>query len=223
MTIDLTPKDDKISPLRELDWQDDDFAMEVVSGHIWDRDLHDIMDNLTLLNDRAGDTTYMPSMAEAGDRMIRIAIPADFINVIEAISEHVHNLEMTDGMRVSLLHGMSIYEFQIGNDIRKLTDDMFEAHVTRDSKKVRGLKLHVGVTYDKDDYQLRVDGRLFKLLKKWAAHSGMKSNYLAGLCVVKSFRTHQRIKGWYPYLDEITENMEYLLRLRLKAAKVDGV
>ena len=222
MTKDLTPKKDSdapLTPLQELDWTDDSFNMEIVSDRIYDRDINNIFDNLSLLNDRGGETIYYPSLAESGEHTIRMAIPPELMIVFEGISEKYHNTDFTDGLRIAMIHGMSIYEHKLGCEIEAMTDDAFTANVSRNHGATSKVKLSVGISYNHVDYSCRIDGRVYKLLKKWSAHASIKKEYMIGLWVLYSFRTHPKLNAWYPFMDDILEACEYPMRIRLNAVK----
>jgi hypothetical protein len=213
LTKDLTPKDNKESPLRELDWQDDDYAMEVVSGRIYDRDLPELLGNLALLNDRGGATTYMPSMAEAGEHNVRIALPGTIIHAMDIIADE-SGYELSDVARISLLHGMSMYEFKLGSELEKSYYSNAKKIKNQDKKQLSKIGMSVDFSYKFVYYQLRVDGRVYHLVQKWAAHAGLNKMNLLGMCILYSLRTHIELKGWFETIDEILKDGEMSVTLK---------
>ena len=216
MTKDLTPKDDKTSPLRELDWQDDDFAMEVVADRIFNRDLDAIFDNQVLLNDRGGETVYMPSMAEHGDHNIKIAIPPKLLLLLEQIALKYHDLELSDSTRISLVHGMSIYEYKFGAEIERLYFDNTEAHIHGDNESMMCHLFSANIDFKHVRYSCRLEHRVFQLLSKFAAHSGCGKQYMCGLWILYSLRTHPRMSSWITEIDPIINDFESAMKLRIK-------
>jgi hypothetical protein len=214
MTIDLTPKDDKTSPLRELDWQDDDYAMEVVSHKLHDKNIDEIFGNMRLMNQR-GDTFYSPSMAESGEHCIKVTIPSEYLLLIDQVARKYNDLDVTDAMRICLLHGMSIYEHKIGYDIEQLYDASVKEQASGSKVSVAVYNMKSCANIQGKRYSLKIEGRLFRLLNLWSSHSGCTMQNFAGMCILYSFRSHTKIKQWVPEIDEIITPFEKSLKLRI--------
>ena len=214
MTIDLTPKDDKDSPLRELDWTDDDYAMEVVSHKLHDKDVDTIFDDLRRLNQR-GDTNYSPSMAESGEHCIKVTVPPEFLLLIDQVARKYNDLDISDALRICLLHGLSIYEHKFGYSIESLYDSSVskQAAGAGDSVMVYNTKVCTGITGSR--YSLKIEGRTFKLLNQWSAHAGCTKQIFAGICILYSIRSHTRLKTWVPKINRSLDQFEESINNRI--------
>jgi hypothetical protein len=214
LTKDLTPKDNKESPLRELDWQDDDYAMEVVSGKLHDKDIDYIFEDLRRLNQR-GDTNYFPSMAESGERCIKVIVPPEYLLLIDQVARKYSNLDISDALRICLLHGLSIYEQKYGYDIEKLYDTSVSSQAAGagDSVMVYNTKVCSGITGAR--YSLRVEGRLFKILNQWSTHAGCTQHTFAGICILYSIRSHTRLRVWVPKINRSLDQFEESIQHRI--------
>jgi hypothetical protein len=214
MSINLQPTDGKTSPLRELDWQDDDYAMEVVSGKLHDRDLDEIFDNMRLLNQR-GDTFYSPSMAESGEHCIKVTIPSEYLLLIDQVARKYNDLDVTDALRICLLHGLSIYEHKIGYDIEQLYDASVKDQTSGSDISVAIYNMKTCINIHGSRHSLKIEGRMYRLLNRWSAHAGCTIQNFAGLCILYSFRSHTKIKAWVPKIDKIIDPFEDSLKLRI--------
>ena len=204
------------SPLRELDWTDDDYTMEIVSGRIYDRNVDDIFESLSLLNDRGGDTTYFPSMAEHGEHVIKASIPPTILHMVEQVGKEYHNLEISDAVRICALHGCAIYEHKFGAEIEALYHKNFKKQLDGDVESVRIHLLSMNIRFQAIRYGCRIEGRFYQLLSRFSAHAGCQKQYMFGLWILYSIRTHPRMKPWYTQIDAIIEDIESVLSTRIK-------
>jgi hypothetical protein len=220
LTKDLTPVDPSIkSPLRDLDWTDDDIAMEVVSGRIYDRNIDEILDAPVLLNDRGGETTYFPSMAEQGEHIIKISVPSTILHMLEQIAKEYHDTDLSDAVRVCAVHGCSIYEHKFGAEIEALYHNNFQKQLDGNKDSVRIHLLSMNIEFLSIRYSCRIESRFFQLLSKFAAHAGCSKQYMVGYWIIYSLRSHPNMKKWYSQMDEIINDVDEIMNLRVKLLK----
>jgi len=215
MTKDLDPKDEKTSPLRELDWTDDQFAMEVVSHKLHDKDIDHIFNDLRRLNQR-GDTNYSPSMAESGEHCIKVIVPAEYLHLLDQVARKYNNLDISDALRICLLHGLSIYEHKYGYDIERLYDNTVSLHANGEDVSVEIYTMKTRNKLDGTRYSLKVEGRLFKILNQWSTHSGCSQQHFAGACILYSLVSHTRLKAWIPKIQEQLKPFDNSISMRIR-------
>lgn len=217
MTKDLLPTNPAIrSPLRDLDWEDDDYTMEIVSSRLYDRDIHDIYANNALLNDRGGEITFFPSMAEHGDHSIKMAIPPKILLLLEQIAFKFHDMDLSDAIRIAAVHGLAIYDHEIGCEIERIYYDNTDAQIDGNEESVMRHLLSANVDYKHVKYSCWIEARLFQILSKYSAHAGCGKQYMAGIWVLYSIRTHPRMKKWLPLINDTIKEFESTMKLRLK-------